>query len=57
MLHQLNGVTFESPSLFRNPIITCFSSPMEWAEEKGFGMKSFKSPRHEGGNKPSNTII
>lgn len=57
MLHQLNGVTFESPSLFRNPIITCASSPMECAEEKGFGMKTCKSNRHKGGNKPTNTII
>jgi ATP-dependent DNA helicase RecG len=40
-LEQLN--TFEAPSLSRNPIITYVFSLMDYVEEKGFGMKTFKS--------------
>jgi ATP-dependent DNA helicase RecG len=40
-LEQLN--TFEAPSLSRNPIITYAFSLMNYVEEKGFGMKTFKS--------------
>lgn len=40
-LEQLN--TFEAPSLSRNPIITYAFSLMDYVEEKGFGMKTFKS--------------
>lgn len=40
-LEELN--TFEAPSLSRNPIITYAFSLMDYVEEKGFGMKTFKS--------------
>ncbi len=40
-LDELN--TFEAPSLSRNPIITYAFSLMDYVEEKGFGMKTFKS--------------
>jgi ATP-dependent DNA helicase RecG len=40
-LEQLN--TFEAPSLSRNPIITYAFSLMDYVEEKGFGMKTFKT--------------
>lgn len=40
-LEELN--TFEAPSLSRNPILTYVFSLMNYAEEKGFGMKSLKS--------------
>ena len=40
-LQELN--TFEAPSLSRNPIITFAFSMMDYVEEKGFGMKTFKS--------------
>lgn len=40
-LDELN--TFEAPSLSRNLIITYAFSLMDYVEEKGFGMKTFKS--------------
>jgi ATP-dependent DNA helicase RecG len=40
-LEELN--TFEAPSLSRNPIITYVFNLMNYVEEKGFGMKTFKS--------------
>jgi ATP-dependent DNA helicase RecG len=40
-LDELN--TFDAPSLSRNPIITYAFSLMDYVEEKGFGMKTFKS--------------
>lgn len=46
-LEQLN--TFEAPSLSRNPIITYAFSLMDYVEEKGFGMKTFKSLNKESG--------
>lgn len=44
-LEDLN--TFEAPSLSRNPIITYAFSLMDYVEEKGFGMKTFKSLNQE----------
>lgn len=44
-LEELN--TFEAPSLSRNPIITYAFSLMDYVEEKGFGMKTFKSLNKE----------
>ena len=41
--------TFEAPSLSRNPIITYAFSLMNYVEEKGFGMKTFKSLKQEFG--------
>lgn len=46
-LEELN--TFEAPSLSRNPIITYAFSLMDYVEEKGFGMKTFKSLNKEHG--------
>jgi ATP-dependent DNA helicase RecG len=46
-LEELN--TFEAPSLSRNPIITYAFSLMDYVEEKGFGMKTFKSLNQEYG--------
>lgn len=46
-LDELN--TFEAPSLSRNPIITYAFSLMDYVEEKGFGMKTFKSLNKEHG--------
>jgi ATP-dependent DNA helicase RecG len=40
-VEELN--TFEAPSLSRNPIITYAFSLMDYVEEKGFGMRTFKS--------------
>lgn len=40
-LDELN--TFDAPSLSRNPIITYVFSLMDYVEEKGFGMQTFKS--------------
>lgn len=40
-LEKLN--TFQAPSLRRNPIISFVFSKMDYMEEKGFGMKTFKS--------------
>lgn len=40
-IEELN--TFEAPSLSKNPIITYVFSLMDYVEEKGFGMKTFKS--------------
>jgi len=40
-VEELN--TFEAPSLSRNPIITYVFNLMHYVEEKGFGMKTFKS--------------
>ena len=40
-LAQLNS--FNAPSLSRNPIITYAFSLMDYVEEKGFGMQTFKS--------------
>jgi ATP-dependent DNA helicase RecG len=40
-INQLN--TFKAPSISRNPSITYVFNLMNYAEEKGFGMKSFKS--------------
>lgn len=44
-LEELN--TFEAPSLSRNPIITYVLNLMAYVEEKGFGMKTFKSLNEE----------
>jgi len=44
-LEELN--TFDAPSLSRNPIITYAFSLMDYVEEKGFGMKTFKSLNSE----------
>ncbi|MCK9254776.1 MAG: hypothetical protein M0P36_03205, partial [Bacteroidales bacterium] len=41
--------TFEAPSLSRNPIITYVFNLMDYVEEKGFGMKTFKSLNEEHG--------
>lgn len=46
-LDELN--TFEAPSLSRNPIIIYAFSLMDYVEEKGFGMKTFKSLNKEYG--------
>jgi ATP-dependent DNA helicase RecG len=46
-LQELN--TFEAPSLSRNHIITYAFSLMDYVEEKGFGMKTFKSLNKEHG--------
>lgn len=46
-LEDLNS--FDAPSLSRNPIITYVFSLMEYVEEKGFGMKTFKSLNEEYG--------
>lgn len=46
-LEELN--TFQAPSLSRNPIITYVFSLMAYVEEKGFGMKTFKSLNKEFG--------
>lgn len=46
-LDELN--TFAAPSLSRNPIITYAFSLMDYVEEKGFGMKIFKSLNKEHG--------
>lgn len=46
-LEELN--TFEAPSLSRNHIITYAFSLMDYVEEKGFGMKTFKSLNKEHG--------
>jgi len=46
-LDELN--TFEAPSLSRNAIITYAFSLMDYVEEKGFGMKIFKSLNKEYG--------
>lgn len=40
-LEQLNS--FKAPSISRNPILTYVFSLMDYVEEKGFGMKTFKS--------------
>jgi ATP-dependent DNA helicase RecG len=40
-LDEMNA--FEAPSLSRNPIITYVFNLMNYVEEKGFGMKTFKS--------------
>lgn len=40
-LEQLN--TFQAPSISRNPILTYVFSLMNYMEEKGFGMKTFRS--------------
>lgn len=46
-MEELN--TFEAPSLSRNPIITYAFSLMDYVEEKGFGMKTFKAINKEHG--------
>lgn len=46
-LDDLN--TFDAPSLSRNHIITYAFSLMDYVEEKGFGMKTFKSLNKEYG--------
>jgi ATP-dependent DNA helicase RecG len=46
-LDQLN--TFKAPSISRNHIITYAFSLMDYVEEKGFGMKTFKSLNKEHG--------
>lgn len=46
-LNELN--TFDAPSLSRNHIITYAFSLMDYVEEKGFGMKTFKSLNKEHG--------
>jgi ATP-dependent DNA helicase RecG len=46
-LDELN--TFQAPSLSRNPILTYVFSLMDYVEEKGFGMKTFKSLNKEYG--------
>lgn len=46
-LDELN--TFEAPSLSRNHIITYAFSLMDYVEEKGFGMKTFKTLNKEHG--------
>lgn len=46
-LQELN--TFEAPSLSRNHIITYAFSLMDYVEEKGFGMKTFRSLNKEYG--------
>ncbi len=46
-LEELN--TFEAPSLSRNHIITYAFNLMDYVEEKGFGMKTFKSLNKEHG--------
>lgn len=46
-LEQLNS--FDAPSLSRNPIITYAFSLMDYVEEKGFGMQTFKSLNKEHG--------
>jgi ATP-dependent DNA helicase RecG len=46
-MEELN--TFEAPSLSRNPIITYVFNLMDYVEEKGFGMKTFKSLNEEHG--------
>jgi ATP-dependent DNA helicase RecG len=46
-LEELNS--FEAPSLSRNPIITYVFSLMDYVEEKGFGMKTFKTLNKEYG--------
>jgi len=46
-MEELNS--FEAPSLSRNPIITYVFSLMDYVEEKGFGMASFKSLNKEYG--------
>lgn len=46
-MKELN--TFEAPSLSRNHIITYAFSLMDYVEEKGFGMKTFKSLNKEHG--------
>lgn len=40
-LEQLNS--FKAPSISRNPMLTYVFSLMDYVEEKGFGMKTFKS--------------
>lgn len=44
-LDELNS--FEAPSLSRNPIITYAFSLMDYVEEKGFGMRTFKTLNNE----------
>lgn len=46
-LEELNS--FEAPSLSRNHIITYAFSLMDYVEEKGFGMKTFKALNKEHG--------
>lgn len=46
-LEELNS--FEAPSLRRNPILTYVFSLMDYVEEKGFGMDTFKSLNKEFG--------
>lgn len=46
-LEELNS--FEAPSLSRNHIITYAFSLMDYVEEKGFGMKTFKALNREHG--------
>jgi ATP-dependent DNA helicase RecG len=46
-LEELN--TFKAPSISRNHIITYAFSLMDYVEEKGFGMKTFKSLNKEHG--------
>lgn len=46
-MEELNS--FEAPSLSRNPIITYAFSLMDYVEEKGFGMKTFKALKKEYG--------
>lgn len=46
-LEELNS--FEAPSLSRNHIITYAFSLMDYVEEKGFGMKTFKTLNKEHG--------
>lgn len=44
-MEELNS--FEAPSLSRNPIITYAFSLMDYVEEKGFGMDTFKSMKKD----------
>lgn len=44
-IEDLNS--FEAPSLSRNPILTYVFSLMDYVEEKGFGMNTFKSLNKE----------
>lgn len=46
-MNELNS--FEAPSLRRNPIITYILSRMNYVEEKGFGMDTFKSIKDKHG--------
>lgn len=44
-MEELNS--FKAPSLSRNPILTYAFSLMDYVEEKGFGMATFKSMKEE----------